>query len=296
LIPYNKFSEFRLALNLSFIDKSIEKIAGLMKSCLQFDTLSGESIFHRLDARIKLLFMIFFIIIVSLKKDIKTEIIISCIILFLVLISKLSILRFYKRIIFFGFIFGFLAAAPSSLNIITKGEVILSFTNLKCPVNFWIYHIPEEIGITLEGLYIVSLISLRVINSLSISFLVLNTTQFSEIIRALKIFKIPDSFLMILTITYKYIFIFAQTVEDIYLAMKSRIIGPIKNREMRHLVTGRMAFLFRKSRFTCEEVYKAMIARGYTNEIKIYSFNKLKLSDWSAGAVFLILGIVILLM
>lgn len=295
MILYNKFSEFRLALNLSFIDKSIEKFAGLIKSCLQFDTLSGESIFHRLDARIKLLFMVFFIIIVSLKKDIKTEIIISCIILFLVLISKLSILRFYKRIIFFGFIFGFLAAAPSSLNIITKGEIILTIANLKSPVNFWIYHIPEEIGITLEGLYIILLISLRVINSLSISFLVLNTTQFSEIIRALKIFKIPDSFLMIITITYKYILIFAQTIEDIYLAMKSRIIGPIKSKEMRHLVTGRMAFLFRKSRFTCEEVYKAMISRGYTNEIKIYSFNKLNLSDWLAGAVFLILGIFILL-
>jgi cobalt/nickel transport system permease protein len=291
LIFYSKFKN----LQLSFIDKSIEKIAGIIKTYLLFESTTQDGLFQKLDSRIKILFMLFFLIIISIKKDIQSEILILLIIFLLVITSKLRLLNFYKLVFFFSFIFGFLIALPSSFNLITKGEIIFPLLHLDVPIDFWIYHIPSEIGLTLEGLSSTVMLTLRVINSISISLLIIYTTPFAEIIRAMKILRIPDTFLMILSITYKYIFIFARTVEDIYFSMKSRITGSLTKSEMRNLITGRMAFMFKKSRITCEEVFRAMSSRGFSNEIRIFSFNKMKLIDWFAGIVFLTTGILLLL-
>ena len=283
------------SMQISFIDKCIEKIAGLIKSFFLFECSSRNGFFQRLDSRVKISFMIFFLIIVSVKKDIQSEAMIFCFIFLCTIISKIDILNFYKRTFFFAFIFGFLIALPSSLNIITDGRIILHLMRFESAKVFWIYHIPAEIGITKEGFTGVVLLTLRVLNSLSLSLLVIYTTMFSEIIRALKILKIPDTFLMILSITYKYIFIFAKTVEDIYLSMKSRITGQLSRKEIRYLIAGRMAFIFKKSRITCEEVYSAMISRGFSNDLKIFNFNKMQTTDWFACICFCITGVIILL-
>jgi len=291
LIFINRFGNAQL----SFIDKSIGKISGIIKSYFLFESGSKNGLFQRLDSRVKILFMFFFIIITSLKKDIHSEILIFLIILLFVTVSRLHLFNFYKLVFLFSFIFGFLIALPSSLNIITKGEIIYPLLHLESQVDFWIYHIPAEIGLTREGLGVTLMLTLRIINSLSISLLIINTTPFTEIIRALKLFRIPDTFLMIISITYKYIFIFARTVEDIYFSMKSRITGSLSKTEMRELIAGRIAFMFKKSRITCEEVYRAMISRGFSNEAIIYSFNRMELTDWFACVIFLITGIVLLL-
>lgn len=282
--------------HLSFIDKSIKRIAGIIKTgFIQMETASRDDIFQGLDARVKVLFMVYFLIIISLKKDIRSELLISAFVFILAVISKINMVNYYRNTLLFGFLFGFLIALPSSLNLITGGEIILPLFELERPYSFWIYSIPSSIGITREGISGVIILTLRVVNSVSVSFLVLYTTQFSEIIRAFKIFKAPDAFLMIIIISYKYIFIFAKTVEDVYLAMRSRIAGAVSSKDMQNLVAGRMAFMFRKSRIQCEEVYKAMVSRGFTGEIRLYNFKRFMARDWCAGLVILAAGLIILL-
>jgi cobalt/nickel transport system permease protein len=284
------------SVSFSFIDRSVNKIAGLIKTgYIQLENTSSNGLFQKLDSRIKVLFMIFFLIIVSVKKDIFPEVLIFIFTFILSLVSRINLFNYYKRVLVFGFFFGFLVALPSSLNFITKGETIFPILRLNAPIDFWIYHFPAEIGITRQGISGVMLLSMRVINSLSISLLVLHTTKFFDIIKALRIFRAPDSFLMIITITYKYIFIFARTVEDIYLSIKSRVTGSMDSREMRKLVAGRMGFMFKKSRLTCEEVYRAMVSRGFADGIRISSFERLKLLDWMVCFVLLIAGIAIIL-
>ena len=174
------------------------------------------------------------------------EVAIGVFIFILATLSRLDLITFYGRVFFFGFIFGFLIALPSCLNIITKGEIIIPIVHLSKTYHFWIYEVPETIGITRQGLEGVGQLTLRVINSLSLSFLVIHTTPFPEIIRALKSLRVPDPFLMIITLSYKYIFIFAKIIEDIHLAKKSRIVEA-NAAETRNWVAGRMAFLLQKN-------------------------------------------------
>ncbi|MGA3083207.1 MAG: energy-coupling factor transporter transmembrane component T [Thermodesulfobacteriota bacterium] len=293
----NSFIRGKGSLKSSFIDKGIHQLAEVIKTgYVQGGMVSSDHFFQKIDARVKVLFLLYYIIIVSVKKDIPSEFLIGAFVFILTLLSRLDIFNLYKRALFFTFLFGFCIALPSALSIITKGEIVLPILHFTKSHRLWIYQIPEEIGLTREGIAGVLMLTLRVMNSLALSFFVLYTTSFTEIIKALKVLKVPDSFLMILTLSYKYVFIFANTIEDMHLAKKSRLAGKVSNAEARRWIAGRLAFMFEKSRLRCEEIFKAMLGRGYSNNIKIYGVKKLQARDWIAGAVLFLVGVLFLWM
>ena len=279
----------------SFLEKGIHHLADIIKTgYVQGETAALDNFFQKIDARIKVLFLLAFVIIVSLKKDILSEFLIGIFVALLVIISRLNLFSFYRRVLFLGFIFGFLISLPSACNVITRGEIILPILQLSKPYSFWIYRIPAEIGITREGMYGVAMLTLRVTNSLALSFFVLYTTTFPDIVKALKILRIADGFLMIITLSYKYIFIFARTVEDMHLAKKSRLAGQVSNAEARRWIAGRIAFIFKKTQLRCEEIFKAMLGRGFSERVRIYGVGKLQPQDWAVSVVFSLMGILFL--
>jgi cobalt ECF transporter T component CbiQ len=282
-------------LRTSFLEKGIRSLAEIIKSSYShWDSASRNGFFQGIDARIKIFFLIFFVIIVSMKKEIGPEVLIGIFIFFLAWISRLSIFHFYKRILFLAFLFGFLISLPSAFNLVAKGEVILPVFHLPRPYHFWIYQIPVEIGITKEGVNGVAMLTLRVMNSLSLTFLILFTTPFPEIMKALKMMKIPDGLLIIATLSYRTFFLFAKTAEDMHLAKKSRRIRELSQGEARRWVAGRIAFIFGKTRRRSEEIFEAMVSRGFSGSIKIYGLGKLMPKDWLAGLSFLLIGTLLL--
>jgi cobalt ECF transporter T component CbiQ len=270
----------------------MEHAASVLRTGLiQWETASKQGLFQGIDARIKVLFLIVFIVLVSLKKTVVSEVAIGLFIFLLAAASRLSLIAHYRKILLLTLVFGFLLALPSAFNIITPGEVVLPVYHLAESRTLGYLTFPREIGITDEGLRRVGMLSLRVMNSLSISFLVFSTTPFMEFIRALKILRVPDIFLMTITLSYKYIFIFANTVHDTYMAKKSRLCGPERDSKARTWVAGRIAFLYQKSRQRCEEVFKAMTARGLSDSIRLHQMSPLTFRDWLAGAGLLAAGI-----
>jgi energy-coupling factor transporter transmembrane protein EcfT len=281
---------------ISFLDKGINDLSRLIKTTyIQWETADKNGFFQSLDARVKVLFLLFFVIIVSVKQALLPEVIIAGFVCILAAISRLNLIAFYKRVFFFGFIFGFLVALPSALNIVTHGEVILPVIHLSQSYHFLMYHIPETVGFTRQGLEGVVMLTLRVMNSLALSVLVIYTTPFAQIIKALKSLKAPDLFLMILTLSYKYIFIFAQTVEHIHLARKAKTIQANAGEE-RNWVAGRIAYLFRKTSIRCEEVFDGMTARGFSGDVVLYFHRKMTGKDMIAALILLVVGVGLLIL
>jgi cobalt ECF transporter T component CbiQ len=281
--------------SMSFLEKGIHHLSNVIKtSYIQWETASIDGLFQKIDGRIKVIFLFFYVLIVSILQDIQSEIYLWGFVLVLALLSRLNVIVFYKRVVLLGFFFGFLIAFPSAFNIVTEGEILFPFIQLSRKYHFWIYQIPAEIGITREGINVATMLTIRVINSLSIAFLVLSTTPFPDIIKALKILRVPDSFLMIITLSYKYIFIFAKTIEDMHLAKKSRLAREVNNGDARRWITGRIAFLFIKTRLRCEEIFKAMLSKGFTDEVKLYESRKLNSRDLTTGAVLGLIGVLFL--
>jgi cobalt/nickel transport system permease protein len=284
-------------LRASSIEKGMKYLSEMITAgFMNIGQETVKGLFQNLDARLKVVFLVFFVVIVSLKRELFPEVIIALFMALMVALSRMDFLRFYRKILGLTFFFGFLVVFPAAFNVITPGEMILPVATLPREYDFWIYHIPREIGLTRQGIEGVIMLCLRVMNSLAISLLVIHTTPFHKIIKALQVFRVPDTFLLIITLSYKYIFVFAKTVENMYLARKSRLVGMVKNDEDRMWIAGRMVFLFRKTMARYEEVFMAMAARGFCEEIKLSEFGALNRMDRLFGSLFLLVGIVFLWM
>jgi energy-coupling factor transporter transmembrane protein EcfT len=202
----------------------------------------------------------------------------------------------YSRTLIVAFIFGFIIVLPASLNIITNGDIVLNLISFDKPLHFWIYDIPQNIGFTENGFYVLSLFFLRVWNSISFAMLIVFTTPFTALIKSLNKIGVPDTFLMILSLAYKFIFILSRTIEETYLALKSRLSGNIKSSNIRRLVGGRVFFIFKRSQIMYEGTYYAMVSRGYDGRIRLPSQIHFNYKDIISLFVIGIIGIIIILL
>lgn len=292
--PY-ELGEIKKA-KLSFLDKTILNSARVVKSVyLQEENATRENFIQKINPHIKLISLLYLVVVVSINHNLQAQILTSFIIFLFYIVARLKILQVYKRIFFIAFIFGFLVVLPASLNVITPGEIIFNLIKFNKPSHFWIYNIPQNIGFTENGLKVVSMVFLRVLNSVSLALLIVFTTPFPSFIKSFKIIGVPDTFLMIISLAYKYIFILSRTIEEMYFALKSRLTGNIKSSKIRKLVSGRIFFIFKRSVVIYENTYYAMVSRGYHGKLKLHSQNHFTYRDIVSLVIIIALGILIIL-
>lgn len=163
--------------------------------------------------------------------------------------SRIHLIYFIKRVWFFIPFFALIIAMPALFNMFSPGEIIV-------------------FGITRQGLSSAGLFTLRVLASVSFSVLLVLTTKHDELLKSLRAVGVPVVFVTTLIMCYRYIYVFIKIVEDMYLGIKSRSIAGLKNKKARHLVAWHMGSLWEKSRMMSEEIYLAMLARGFDGEPK----------------------------
>ncbi len=282
---------------LTFLDKTIANTARTIKAIyLQAEHSSRKSLIQNLNPHIKLIALIYMAIIISIIHNIYAQLYITGFILILFIIARLSITEVFRKIIILSVVFGFIVVVPASLNIITQGDILFTLFRISKPLDLWIIRIPMEVGITDNGLRVVALFFMRVLNSISFAMLIVYTTSFPAFVKSFKILGVPDTFLMVISLTYKYIFILSRTIEETYFALKSRLSGNIKSNSIRNLVGGRVFFIFRRSRIIYEGTYFAMVSRGYNGKIILASQNRLNHNDFISLAVILAFGIILILL
>ena len=281
---------------LSFLDETILNSARAVKSIyLQAENAAKESFMRKINPRVKLISLIYIALVISVVNNPVAQILISSFILLLYIIVRLKVFQVYRKIFFVAFIFGFLVVLPASLNLITPGKIIFNLITFDKPSHFWIYNIPVKIGFTENGLQVVLLVFLRVLNSVSFALLIVFTTPFPSFIKSFKIIGAPDTFLMIISLAYKYIFILSRTIEETYFALKSRLSGNIKSSNIRKLISGRIFFIFKRSMIIYENTYFAMVSRGYHGKVKLHSQHHFTFIDFVALVIIFASGIIILL-
>jgi cobalt/nickel transport system permease protein len=293
-VQYNLAKATRL--KLSFLDRTIINSAGALKSIyLQAENAAKENFIQKINPHIKLISLIYMAIVISIVNNPKSQIIATVFIFLLYIIARLKVNEVYRKIFFIAFIFGFIVVLPASLNLITSGKIIFNLITFNKPSHFWIYNIPQNIGFTENGLQVVLLVFLRVFNSVSFALLIVFTTPFPSFIKSFKIIGVPDTFLMIISLAYKYIFILSRTIEDTYFALRSRLFSKIKNNNIRKLISGRIFFIFKRSIIIYENTYYAMVSRGYRGKIVLHSTEHFTYKDIIALCIIVALGIGIII-
>jgi cobalt/nickel transport system permease protein len=276
-------------------DRALERLGAMIGGTFrQWESASRKGLLQTLDARVKLLGVAFLLVVATTLQAFVPALVLAGVVFFLAFLSRLNLLLFYRRLGVFTCIFGFLLMAPAALNIVTEGRIIIPLATSEHFRSFRFLPLPRTVGVTAEGVWVVGFVALRVMNCLSLSFLLFHTTPLPQIIRALRIFRIPGSLLVVFTLTFKYIFIFSTVLEDMYLAMKSRLLGPITKRGAGEWTGGRMALLYGKTRSKAEEVYQAMVSRCFDGGVVFLPWARLRMVDAIAGFCFLLGGGVLL--
>jgi len=120
---------------------------------------------------------------------------------------------------------------------------------------------------------------LRVTDSLSFGVLLILTTPWASILVALRWFRIPSLLVDILGMTYRYIFLLLHSTNSMFLARRSRTIGSLSSAENRKWLFTALAATMAKSQNLSEEVYLAMLSRGYQGEVRVLNDLRLKRRD-----------------
>lgn len=155
---------------------------------------------------------------------------------------------------------------------------------------------PLHIGPSWITLLAAAVFVVRVGVCVSLAVLLILTTPWSDLMKSLRTFHVPQVFILLLTMTYRYIFLFLHTANGMFEARKSRTVGRTSGNEQRGWISGSITSLMQRSFQMSNEVYAAMAARGFKGEFYAYHDDQMKAVDWFAISGAILLGLVVFLL
>jgi cobalt/nickel transport system permease protein len=278
----------------SFLEKTIDAAAAFTAQTLLCDRHANRSgLLQRIDPRCKLAAILALIIAVSLLRTPSTVWGVWLAALILARLSGIAPRLFLGRVVPFVLLFGALVALPALFNVITPGDPLWVVARLGHSREIGPYHIPAELAVTRQGVLGGALFTGRVAASLSLALLLPLTTRWNELLRAFAAFRVPQLFVLVLAMTYRYIALLVRTVAELHEARTSRTVRYLPTGAEQRWVASRMGYLFGKSYRLSQEVHDAMLARGFAGEVK--SLEPRKAGKWDVVWMILVLLLSIML-
>ena len=278
---------------VSFLEKTINDITKILKEVIFFEDIAFEKGFlQKLDPRIKVISLIILISTATLIHNVLILIIIYLLSCILAKISCISLKLYFKRIWLVVPLFTAVTVLPSIFNYVRPGNSLISLINFGHELHLGPFTFPEELAITKQGVSGATLLIIRVGIAVSLAFLFTATTRFNNLMKAFRVLFLPKIFITILEMCYRYIFILLNITTEMFVARKSRTLSKIDSKEGRRFVSNAMGSLFGKSYALSEEVYGAMLSRGYKGEPVIMNKFKFILFDfqWLLAVVICVLA------
>lgn len=214
--------------------------------------------YQRLDARVKIVVTLAFVVIMAISVDDRPLRVIpfSLFIVFIAAISRLSPIVLLRRT---------LPALPFFL----FASLVLGFSK------------GSEAAIAAFLKAFLSVLSVIILVS---------TTRFSNLLKGLEGLKVPQLLVSLLSFIYRYLFIIADEYGHIKIARESRNFGGSKRRQWK-TIGHSVGTLFLHSYERGDRVYSAMVARGYEGNIKTLGTQRIVRAD----IIFVAISIIYLL-
>ena len=140
--------------------------------------------------------------------------------------------------------------------------------------------------VTSTGLTSAAYLVLRVAAAATFGFLLVFTTPWPRVLKALRAFGVPVIMVAVLGMTYRYILLLLEGAHDMFIARRSRAVGRLTAGERRRLAGQHAGVLLGRSLQLGGEVYLAMQARGFRGEVYLAEDFSMTRADWMALAAF----------
>ena len=252
---------------LRFLDKTLLSVAQIAEYSLFSEAHARQrGLLQALDVRIKLITFLGIIVLLTFLHTPQAIWMAYTAALALAVLSRIPLGFFQKRVWFFVPLFSAAVVLPALLNLVTPGEPLVTLCTLARSYHWGPYTIPAEITITREGVWVAIVFVSRVATSVSFAVLLTMTTKWADIFSGLRAFFVPRIFVMTLSMTERYIFVFLRLIQDMCRARQSRTIRPQSAAVDRNWTASRIGVTFTKSLEMSEDIYKAMLSRGFHGE------------------------------
>lgn len=267
-----------------WIDQTITGIAGAIEQSVFTEEYTRKNGWlQRIDPRAKLGMFLVTVLAASLSNSLLA---LACLYVLLLVIARAS------RIPFDFFVKRVWLGIPFFAGVV----IIPSIFFASSPRLFDLPLGPLHIGPSLAALLGAAVFVTRVGVCVSLAVLLILSTSWSDVLKSLQAFRVPQVFILLLSMTYRYIFLFLHTANGMFEARKSRTVGRTTGHEQRGWISGSMGSLMNRSFKMSNEVYAAMAARGFAGEVRTYSSYRMTTHDWLAlgGAVVIALLVFVL--
>ncbi len=280
----------------NFVRKTVDGIISFFQEAMITEEIaSRRGLLQSLDPRAKLISILLLILAISMTKSLEIIAIFYLLTLMLAYLSSISIIFFIKRVWLFIPIFTGVIAVPMTLNIFLPGDMLLPLLQLGPNAHLGPFGLPESIYITSQGTRAAFLFTLRVASCVSAVVLLFLTTPQKVLFKSLRSIGVPKVYVLTLEMANRYIFLFMETIRDLYIAKKSRTMRSRGIMADQRWVGSRIGYMLIKSLDMSEKVHMAMISRGFSGDVKLAYDFRLRRRDYAALSITIISSAMLLM-
>ncbi len=259
-----------------FIERTLRGLAGTLEFAADADNAAARrGLLQQTDPRVKLGGLLFLILAAVTAHRLSVIAGVFCACLFLAILSGRGIVRTIAKL-WLG-IFAFTGAIVLPALFTTPGLALWHLPGVPWPV-------------TAPGLHSAILLIARSETSATLATLMVMTNRWAHLLKALRVFRLPVVFVVILGMTHRYIFLLLQIAQDFFEAHRARQVGRLSAAQRRHMAVSSTAVLLSKSMQLSSEVYDAMQARGFRGTVYTMDEFRMKRLDWGMLMAFGSLG------
>jgi len=229
-------------------------------------------VLQSLDPRVKVAGLFLLVLAATLSHRIVTVLALFAVAVVLGSLSRVSPAMLATRVWLAVLLFTGVIALPALF--LTPGKPLSA-------ISAWGLHV------TSQGLASAALLILRVETAATLTTLLVLTTPWMHILKALRAFHVPQEVVMMLAMTHRYVFLLAETAGQMLESRQSRTVG-VLDRALQRRITARTAgVLLSKSIELSSEVFLAMQSRGFRGEARVLVDFRLRAPDYLGVALFL---------
>jgi cobalt/nickel transport system permease protein len=228
----------------------------------------GRGVLQGLDPRVKLVGLLALVASSALSRRLAVVAALFGLGILLAVASRLSVRALAKRVWLVAFAFTFMIAAPALF--LTPGEALW-----RIPVG--------GLAITSQGARSALLLIGRVETAVTLSSLLVLTTPWMHLLKALRTLLVPVEVILLLAMTHRYVVLLAETANQMFESRQSRLVGRLSGAQQRRLMVNSGGVLLSKTLDMGNQVFWAMQARGFRGEVRL--LHDFRLRGWDYLAI-----------
>jgi cobalt/nickel transport system permease protein len=258
----------------SYLEKTIRGLSKALSESLFSEQVARKSgLLQSLDPRVRLGGVLLLVVAVVACRRVEIVGALFVLATLLALRSRVSLTILIKHVWLVVLIFTGIIALPAVF--ITPGK---SFIIMR----------PVPLSISASGLCSAAMLILRVETAATLTATLIFCTPWTHILKALRFLRMPAEIITILTMTHRYIFLLIETAKQMFESRQSRTVGVMPESERRKVVARTAGVLLSKSMELSNEVYLAMLSRGFRGEVRLLSDFRMAGRDYAALSAFIV--------